>query len=63
MKHDILWDVLLRYSIHFFTIQIVMHMYYTENLILLYISDPFIFFKIKVHGIGRAKVLVVSNEN
>lgn len=37
MKRDILWDVLLRYSIHFFTVQIVMHTYCTENPILLYI--------------------------
>lgn len=62
MEH-ISWDVLLRQSIHFFTIQIVMHRYYTGNPILLYISDPFVFFKIKVHGTGWAKVLVVSNEN
>lgn len=63
MKHDILWDVLLRYSVHSFTVQIVMHTYYTENPILLYVSDSIVFFKIKVHCSGRAKVLVVSHEN
>lgn len=62
MKHDTLWDLLLRYSIHFFTVQIVMHTYYTENPIL-YVSDSIVFFKIKVHCTSRAKVLVVSHEN